>query len=330
VVVGDALHRTLAGLRTVTPSAEAATGAAALGHVYTRRDWGANESMRRCGPRYASTNRAVIVHHTVQSNSYSAGAVPGMIRADYAYHVMSRGWCDIGYNLLVDHFGRIWEGRYGGIGRTVIGAHAEGFNDGTVGVAFLGSTDHYAPGAAARAAFERVAVYAGTTWHFDPASTVVVTSGGSPRYRAGTRVRLYRVLGHRNTGQTACPGTYLYADLPGIRSAAHYAMYAPQFTSVSVHGNPVHAPKALTIQLGITKTAHWSITLVDAHGKLLAVAKGIGRVARFSWDGQEPVAGKPIRAPVPPQQASWSAAAYVGHDAAHGQRGTVKIGLPSL
>ena len=61
-----------------------------------------------------------------------------MIRADYAYHVRGRGWSDLGYNLLVDRFGRVWEGRHGGLGRATIGAHAQGFNTGTLGVSMLG------------------------------------------------------------------------------------------------------------------------------------------------------------------------------------------------
>ena len=251
-----------------------------------------------------------------------------MIRSDYAYHVQSRGWCDIGYNLLVDRFGRIWEGRYGGIGRAVIGAHAEGFNTGTVGVAFLGTTDHYAPGSAARTAFERVAVYAGKTWHFDPASTVVLTSGGSPRYAAGTKVRLHRVMGHRDTGQTDCPGTHLYADLAGIRSAAHYDIYAPHFTSATVYGAPVHAPHAVTVRLGISRTAHWTITIADATGKTRVSTYGTGRVAWLTWDGQWAVPGTPVRVPLLPQQVTWSATATAGRDRAHSQHGTIQVGLP--
>ena len=47
--------------------------------------------------------------------------VPGIIRGIYAYHTRSKGWSDIGYNFLVDRFGRIWEGRYGGVDRPVVG-----------------------------------------------------------------------------------------------------------------------------------------------------------------------------------------------------------------
>jgi hypothetical protein len=51
----------------------------------------------------------------------------------------TRGWGDIGYNVIVDKFGRIFEGRYGGLSSTVIGAHAGGFNTGTFGVSMLGN-----------------------------------------------------------------------------------------------------------------------------------------------------------------------------------------------
>lgn len=43
-------------------------------------------------------------------------------------------WSDIGYNFIVDKFGGMWEGRDGSLLRNSIGAHAEGFNTGSVGV----------------------------------------------------------------------------------------------------------------------------------------------------------------------------------------------------
>jgi hypothetical protein len=47
-----------------------------------------------------------------------------------------------------------------------------------------------------------------------------MASSGSDRYAKGSTARLNRISGHRDTGQTACPGTALYAQLGSIRSIA--------------------------------------------------------------------------------------------------------------
>jgi hypothetical protein len=85
------------------------------------------------------------MHHTADGNNYTADDVPGDHALDVRYHAVSRGWGDIGYNVIVDKFGRLWEGRYGGLASTVIGAHAGGFNTGTFGVSMLGNYDSSRP-----------------------------------------------------------------------------------------------------------------------------------------------------------------------------------------
>ena len=81
------------------------------------------------------------MHHTVNSNGYSRDQVPSIIRGIYAYHTQSRGWSDVGYNFLVDRFGRIWEGRYGGVARPVVGAHTLGYNDYSFAMSAIGNFD---------------------------------------------------------------------------------------------------------------------------------------------------------------------------------------------
>ena len=70
------------------------------------------------GRRSPPTLRLAIVHHTAGANGYTAAQAPAIVRAIQLYHVKGNGWNDIGYNFLVDRFGTVFEGRYGGIERT--------------------------------------------------------------------------------------------------------------------------------------------------------------------------------------------------------------------
>ena len=82
----------------------------------------------------ATRVRFAVVHHTAGSNTYTRGPVGGdRPRRSSSTTCKANGWNDIGYNFLVDKYGQVFEGRYGGIDRNVVGAHAEGFNTGSVG-----------------------------------------------------------------------------------------------------------------------------------------------------------------------------------------------------
>ncbi len=204
------------------------------------------------GPFYANNVRTVVVHHTVTSNSYSAGDVPAILRSIYRTHAVINGWCDIAYNFLVDRFGTIWEGRSGGIDQPVIGGHAKGFNTWTVGVAVLGS--HHtsgAPTAASVAAVEAVAKWKLSFHGVDPLGVNWLQNrSSSPPHRFPERawVEMPSIVGHRDLGLTACPGNLLYPSIPGMRQSA-----APGHVTPSPHvpagRNPAEfGPALLTLE----------------------------------------------------------------------------------
>ena len=191
-------------------------GAAVAGPaVVTRSQWGADESMRRAAPSHAPVSR-MVVHHTVTPNDDPNP--DSTMRAMYAYHVRGNGWDDLGYNFVVDASGRVYEGRYGGgpdpgespYGEGVIGAHAEGQNTGSVGVAVMGTYTRRAPPQAAVDAVVRVLAWQADRHGLDPAG-ITEWAGGH---------RLPTVAGHRDVGSTDCPGDQLYSRLPAVRQAA--------------------------------------------------------------------------------------------------------------
>ena len=47
-----------------------------------------------------------------------------MLRAIFVFHRYVKGWNDIGYNFVIDSYGRVFEARAGGIDEPVVGAHA--------------------------------------------------------------------------------------------------------------------------------------------------------------------------------------------------------------
>src|SRR5439155_231153 len=114
--------------------------------------WSADESIRRAPPQFAASVNNAIVHHTAGTNSYSKSQSAAIVRGIEVYHVKGNGWNDIGYNALVDKYGQVFEGRYGGMDKNVVGAHAEGFNTGSVGVALIGTYQSAAPTTAEKTA----------------------------------------------------------------------------------------------------------------------------------------------------------------------------------
>ncbi len=177
------------------------------------------------GPSISDTVSAVVVHHTVIDNVYNRDDVPDLLRAIYHMHVRVNGWCDIGYNYVVDRFGRVWEARTGSAEDLVVGGHAKGFNTGTIGVAMLGQfqsgirPNPETPPAALTNAVSQLAEAKltehgidpnGHTWLRNRSSTGVQKLTGESWHYVPT------ILGHRDLGVTSCPGDLSLDWLRGL------------------------------------------------------------------------------------------------------------------
>ncbi|MBO0856094.1 MAG: LGFP repeat-containing protein, partial [Nocardia sp.] len=190
--------------------------------VISRQQWGADESIRCQEPTYDDSLGGIAVHHTDGRNDYSKAESAGIVRAIFAYHAKTLGWCDIGYNALVDKYGQIFEGRYGGLNRPVEGAHAGGFNENTAGVALLGSFDTQPPTEEQIQAVGRYIGWRAKTAGLDPKGHTTMYSEGTDytKYPKGQSVDLPVVFAHRDVGETDCPGAAVYAKMDEIRDIA--------------------------------------------------------------------------------------------------------------
>ncbi len=248
--------------------------------IITRANWHADESIRRAGPYYADGIHLAIVHHTAGSNTYSKAQSASIVRAIELYHVQGNGWNDIGYNFLVDKYGQVFEGRYGGITRPVIGAHAQGFNSGSVGISVIGDYGSTAITPAARTALVSLIAWRLDLAHVDPLSKVGRVSAGNPRYPAGTAVTLNAISGHRDAYPTSCPGASLYGQLPSLRTAVAQTgvpkLYAPAV--VGTIGGPVRFTGRLS------NAVPWTVTVRDDTGATVASGTGTSTKVDWTWD----------------------------------------------
>jgi hypothetical protein len=190
------------------PTATMTHVAAATGvRIISRAGWGADERLRfgKDGkplwpPEYRPI-RKVVIHHTVTADPDPNPRAT--IRAIYQYHAATRGWGDIGYNFLIDPNGAIYEGRYGGDG--VIGGHTLGYNEGSLGIAMLGTYSGHTISAAARTALK--ALITAKAGDLDPMGKSFFIN----------RDYVWNISGHRALTETDCPGDHFYPTFNNLR-----------------------------------------------------------------------------------------------------------------
>ena len=183
--------------------------------IITRKGWGADESLRCNDDKMGTTIKGVVVHHTAGSNSYSKSQSASIIRDIYAYHTKTLGWCDIGYNFLIDKYGQIFEGRWGGIDMPIHGSHATDWNTNTMGVSFMGNYDTAAP--------PSVMLNAGAdliAWKLDAFQR---EAKGKVKL-AGKVVNI--IFGHGDVMATACPGANIRSKMGNLRDKVENRMGA--------------------------------------------------------------------------------------------------------
>lgn len=207
--------------------------------IISRAEWGSPEpnSSPRWEPEYYVLGRA-IVHHTVSTETPNALVA---VRAIWDYHANGRGWGDIGYNYLVDSAGNIFQGRYFDTNYAtqnsveVEAGHTLGHNKGTIGIAAIGNFQNSLVPTPTLNAISEIIAFRFAPYNLNPV--------GNGPFSGPT------IIGHRDHGSTACPGTHLYNQLPNIRvwtaeKAPRYAnMHKMDYQYVSqrlyLNGDPI-------------------------------------------------------------------------------------------
>jgi hypothetical protein len=236
---------------TATPKSSPVSGAGALpppfedDYLVTREEWGAPDSYRfysngaEVWPRMYVPTKKLIVHHTAtldNSNpqdpsypnpSYTADQAVQDVRSVYYYHAISKGWGDIGYNALIDRFGRVYEGRRGRdqgpdgkreiISPDVVAGHALNCNEGSAGVSLIGNYEVNQFDTTYLAPMQKSLLDLLTWWcrrhYINPTE-----SSNFLMVNFATILNVPNICGHGDVNNTACPGRYVYALLPGWRN----------------------------------------------------------------------------------------------------------------
>ena len=192
--------------------------------MVSRKQWGASGGggcRPRSGPAYGEV-KAATVHHTVTANDYSRDEAPRIVLGICRFHRNGNGWNDIGYNFLVDRFGDLYVGRSGGVRKAVVGAHAQGFNSQTTGVASIGTHTSAPISDDAEDSFVDVIAWKLALHGTKAGGKTRLTSGGGKvnKIPSGKKVRVKRVFGHRRVNTTECPGGKLKKRLKRIARRA--------------------------------------------------------------------------------------------------------------
>ncbi|MDO9484578.1 MAG: SpoIID/LytB domain-containing protein [Actinomycetota bacterium] len=274
---------------------EAATLGAPAPAIITRAEWGADESLRRGSPNYAGTIKAAFLHHTVTTNNYTPEQAAQQVRNLYSYFVKGLKYSDMAYNFIVDRFGRLYEGRAGGMDQAVVGGHTAGFNQDTFAVSALGNFQTAAPAPEQMNAIND-SVASLFAWklgmnHRDPNGTTPLisdSSAGTSKYKAGQIATAFVIGGHRDIGSTACPGKFLEPQLPAIRAATTAKLGVTAMNPAVGAPVPWGAGQPLVVSATTNAPLTWTMSVASRCGTVVRNLSGTQAAAgglSIGWDG---------------------------------------------
>ncbi len=193
------------------PLAGAKTGSIVPPPLVTRAQWNARPFIGTPSALARPSYDFMTWHHAAGYSAENLDQGKAQMRAMQDLHQNVRGWSDIGYQFAIDRAGNLYQGRpfmdnstsLSQVPVLALGAHAGGANTGNIGVVIMGCY-HPPEGSHCEQEITPAAF----------ATYINLFAFLSERY--GVEPEMIR--GHRDFGQTACPGDNNYALIPELIS----------------------------------------------------------------------------------------------------------------
>jgi hypothetical protein len=193
------------------PLTGAKTGSIVPPPLVTRAQWNARPFIGTPSALARPSYDFMTWHHAAGYSAENLDQGKAQMRAMQDLHQNVRGWSDIGYQFAIDRAGNLYQGRpfmdnstsLSQVPVLALGAHAGGANTGNIGVVIMGCY-HPPEGSHCEQEITPAAF----------ATYINLFAFLSERY--GVEPEMIR--GHRDFGQTACPGDNNYALIPELIS----------------------------------------------------------------------------------------------------------------
>lgn len=234
--------------------------------MISRKAWGAKPITKYSQKIAPPVRTSIVIHHSVTAEGKSQAEVEGILRRIDAQH-RGKGWGGIGYNLAVDYDGRVYEAR----GIDILGAHASRMNTKSYGICYIGDgrkriTDKGILGIK---------------------KAIVLVQNHS--------AKKLKVVGHRDVGSTACPGSKIYNPITAKEFNIEWPLLQPK-PPVKPPVKPKPDRKYVVVRPG---DSYWAIAVrllkvPNTPRHYPAIIKETNRIKKLN-DSKPLQAGKKVR-----------------------------------